>query len=291
MATPLTADRVLSAFKAAGLTVEEVGDWRNHNRNHRGPFGPVHGVMIHHTVSRGTAYSVELCYDGHSDLPGPLCHAVIDKAGVVHLVGHGRTNHAGKGDGRVLQAVRTESELPTDSRADTDGNTHFYGAELVNMGDGEDPWPPEQVEAAAQWAAALCRAHGWTAASVIAHKEWQPGKVDPTFDMDDFRARVSEILADSGSKPPTGTKPPQGGGAPAFPGRNAFGPGKSNEHILRLGQQLVKRGFGSHYRVGPSPEWGEADRLNTAAFQRAQGWSGDDADGFPGPETWRRLFA
>ncbi|MET9944793.1 N-acetylmuramoyl-L-alanine amidase, partial [Streptomyces sp. NPDC006341] len=154
MATPLTADRVLSAFKSAGLTVEEVGDWRNHNRNHRGPFGPVHGVMIHHTVSRGTAYSVELCYDGHSDLPGPLCHAVIDKAGVIHLVGHGRTNHAGKGDGRVLQAVKAETDLPTDSRADTDGNTHFYGAELVNLGDGKDPWPAEQVEAAAQWAAA-----------------------------------------------------------------------------------------------------------------------------------------
>lgn len=210
MATPLTADRVLSALNAAGLTVEEVGDWRNHNRNHRGPFGPVHGVVIHHTVSTGTAYSVELCYDGYDELPGPLCHTVIDKAGVIHLVGHGRTNHAGSGDSDVLAAVKAESALPSDNEADVDGNRYFYGAELINLGDGEDPWPPEQVEAAAQWAAALCRAHGWAAASVIGHKEWQPGKVDPSFSMDDFRSRVAEILADSGSRPPTGAKPPQG---------------------------------------------------------------------------------
>ena len=33
------------------MTVVEVGDWRTHNRNHKGPWGPVHGVMIHHTVT------------------------------------------------------------------------------------------------------------------------------------------------------------------------------------------------------------------------------------------------
>ncbi|WP_455753306.1 recombinase family protein [Streptomyces bobili] len=28
-----------------------------------------------------------------------------------------------------------------------------------------------------------------------------------------------------------------------------------------------------------------------ADFQRAQGWTGSDADGYPGPETWRQLFS
>src|SRR5690606_29774313 len=78
---------------------------------------------------------------------------------------------------------------------------------------------------------------------------------------------------------------------PAFPGRAAFGPGKSGAHITRLGRQLVKRGFGTHYKVGPGPKWSDADRRNVAAFQRAQGWTGSDADGYPGPETWRRLFS
>ncbi|MFJ9710840.1 peptidoglycan-binding protein [Streptomyces sp. NPDC101234] len=80
-------------------------------------------------------------------------------------------------------------------------------------------------------------------------------------------------------------------GPPAFPGRSAFGPDKSNASIFLLGQQLVRRGYGEHYRVGPSRDWGEANRLNVAAFQRAQTWTGSDADGYPGPEIWCRLFS
>ncbi|MGW3711337.1 peptidoglycan-binding protein [Streptomyces albogriseolus] len=79
--------------------------------------------------------------------------------------------------------------------------------------------------------------------------------------------------------------------APAFPGRDKFRPGAVNSHVTRLGRQLVKKGYGRHYRQGPGPRWTEADRLNCEAFQRAQGWRGADADGYPGPETWRRLFA
>ncbi|MFD5347272.1 peptidoglycan-binding protein, partial [Streptomyces anulatus] len=90
--------------------------------------------------------------------------------------------------------------------------------------------------------------------------------------------------------------PPAGaGGSPntavAFPGRGYFKPGQSNSHVDRLGKQLVKKGYGKHYVSGPGPRWTEADRRNVEAFQRAQGWRGGAADGYPGPETWRRLFA
>ena len=61
MATPLTAHRLLKALRDEGLRVVEYKDWRTHDRNHKGPWGPVNGVMIHHTVSSGTASSVELC--------------------------------------------------------------------------------------------------------------------------------------------------------------------------------------------------------------------------------------
>ncbi|MFG2332221.1 peptidoglycan-binding protein [Streptomyces sp. NPDC048604] len=77
---------------------------------------------------------------------------------------------------------------------------------------------------------------------------------------------------------------------PAFPGRASFRPGQSNAYVEKLGKQLVKRGFGKHYVSGPGPRWTEADRRNVEAFQRAQGWRGAAADGYPGPETWRRLF-
>ncbi|WP_405644916.1 peptidoglycan-binding protein [Streptomyces uncialis] len=83
-------------------------------------------------------------------------------------------------------------------------------------------------------------------------------------------------------------------GAPAeadFPGRGYFRPGQSNSYVTQLGKQLVRKGFGKYYTQGPGPRWGESDRRNLEAFQRAQGWRGGAADGYPGPETWRRLFS
>ncbi|MFC4609480.1 peptidoglycan-binding protein [Streptomyces maoxianensis] len=82
-----------------------------------------------------------------------------------------------------------------------------------------------------------------------------------------------------------------GAAAPKYPGREFFRPGQSNEYVTQLGRQLVKRGFGKYYTSTPVPGWSEEDRRNVEAFQRAQGWRGGAADGFPGPETWRRLFA
>ncbi|MFC8080859.1 N-acetylmuramoyl-L-alanine amidase [Streptomyces sp. NPDC057307] len=196
MATPMSASRFIGALKDEGLTVVEVGDWRTHNRNHVGPWGPVHGVMIHHTVTKGTASTVRICRDGYAGLPGPLCHGVIDKRGRVHLVGYGRANHAGSGDDDVLRAVIAETALPPDNEANTDGNRHFYGFECENLGDGKDPWPAVQVEAMEAAAAAVCRVHKWNAPSVIGHLEWQPGKIDPRgVSMASLRRRIDERLS------------------------------------------------------------------------------------------------
>lgn len=199
MADPMSADAFLRILRAEGLAVTEVGDWRNHNRNHMGPWGPVHGVMIHHTVTKGSAYTVDLCRRGHGDLPGPLCHGVITKDGKVHLVGYGRANHAGLGDPDVLNAVKAESYMtnpPADNEANTDGNPHFYGFECENLGNGEDPWPAAQLEAIEKASAAICRYHGWGEKSVIGHLEWQPGKIDPRgFTMASMRARIKDRLA------------------------------------------------------------------------------------------------
>ncbi|MGX1030598.1 hypothetical protein RKD38_005279 [Streptomyces ambofaciens] len=195
MATPMTASSFLKALRAEGLTVVEVGDWRDHNRNDKGAWGPVNGVMIHHTVTRGSAATVEICRKGYAGLPGPLCHGVITKDGRVHLVGYGRANHAGLGDDDVLRAVIAEQALPRDNEANTDGNRHFYGFECENLGDGKDPWPAAQLDAIERAAAALCRHHGWNERSVIGHLEWQPGKIDPRgFTMASMRARVEERL-------------------------------------------------------------------------------------------------
>ncbi|WP_405743900.1 peptidoglycan-binding protein [Streptomyces sp. NBC_01525] len=289
MATPLTASDLLKALRDEGLTVHEVRDWRTHNRNAKGAWGPLNGVMIHHTATTGTDDSVALCYEGRSDLPGPLCHGVIDKKGEIHLVGNGRANHAGLGDGDVLRAVVRESRLPHDNEADTDGNPHFYGFECINLGDGDDPWPEAQIQAIVRASAALCRAHGWGERSVIGHLEWQPGKVDPRgFPMAALRARIRARLAGPADAGETGG----GGERPAahepFPGTDFFRSGTRSAIITAMGERLVAEGCG-HYRQGPGPEWTDADRDSYAAWQRKLGFSGDDADGIPGKVSWDRL--
>ncbi|MFB7307464.1 peptidoglycan-binding protein [Streptomyces sp. NPDC056192] len=289
MATPLSADRLLKALRDEGLRVVEHRSWRTHNRNHKGPWGPMHGVMIHHTVTSGTQNSVDICYNGHSSLPGPLCHGVIAKDGTVYLVGHGRANHAGLGDDDVLRAVINESALPSDNEANTDGNRSFYGFECVNLGDGKDPWPAAQLEAIEKAAAAICRAHGWSQRSVIGHKEWQPGKIDPRgFTMDSMRSRIGARLGgtpDGPSKPPA-PKPPAK--LEPFPGAAFFRAGRHSAVITAMGKRLVAEGCG-RYEVGPGPDWSEADRKSYAAWQRKLGYLGTDADGIPGKASWDRL--
>lgn len=195
MSTPMTAARFLQALKDEGLAVVEVGNWRTHNRNSRGPWGGVHGVMIHHTVTSGTASTVRIVRDGYSGLPGPLCHGMIAKDGTVHLIGYGRTNHAGLGDPDVLNAVIAERPLPADNEATVDGNRVFYGFECENLGNGSDPWPAVQLDAIERVSAAICRVHGWGARSVLGHLEWQPGKIDPRgFAMSTMRDRVAARL-------------------------------------------------------------------------------------------------
>ncbi|MFC8012196.1 peptidoglycan-binding protein [Streptomyces cinereoruber] len=296
MATPLSADRLLAALRAEGLTVVEHPGWRTHNRNHKGPFGPVHGVMIHHTVTKGTATTVRICHDGYAGLPGPLCHGVIAKDGTIHLLSSGRANHAGLGDDDVLDAVIAERPVPADDETTTDGNRYFYGFECENLGDGRDPWPDVQLEAIERAAAAICRAHGWGERSVIGHLEWQPGKSDPKgFSMNMLRTRIAERFGDAVPEPPKKPTPPAPTPAPVkrppFPGRAAFALGQSSPAIEQLGRQLVKRGFGRHYRVGPSRQWGEADRLNVRDFQRSRAELRGDADGYPGPLTWHLLWS
>jgi hypothetical protein len=203
MATPLIADRLVAALRAEGVTVREVSGWRTNNRNHKGAWGPVNGVIVHHTVTGPGTDVVGLVYRGHSSLPGPLATGCITKDGTVHLTGNGRANHAGGGDPNVLTAVAAESygdRPPAPHEHDgspgaVDGNSRFYGWECENKGDGKDLWPRVQYVAIVKATAGVCRAHGWSAKSAIGHLEWSDWKPDPRgFDMKDFRRDLAACL-------------------------------------------------------------------------------------------------
>jgi hypothetical protein len=292
----------LNCLRDEGLDVVQVGNWETHNRNSKGPWGPVNGVMIHHTVTRGSAATVELCRNGHSTLPGPLCHGVITKDGKVHLVGYGRANHAGLGDPDVLAAIIAERTPPADNEATIDGNRHFYGWECENMGDGKDPWPDAQIEAIVRVITALCRHHNWSARSAIRHLDWQPGKIDPRgpgMDWDDILDRVAKRLAGttpSTPKPPA-PKPLPRPQKPVVDLSKLVAAAKSNpaakgtpvtysgvrtvEAALVDAGLLAKRYSDGHY--------GTTTIAAYAKWQHKLGYRGKDADGIPGRTSLERL--
>ncbi|GHH87794.1 N-acetylmuramoyl-L-alanine amidase [Streptomyces capitiformicae] len=295
MATPMTAAAFTQALLDEGVHVVEVGDWETHNRNHMGPWGPTHGVMIHHTVTSGSERTVEICRKGYSGLPGPLCHGVITKDGKVHLVGWGRANHAGLGDPDVLTAVRAESALPTDNEATTDGNRHFYGFECENLGDGRDPWPDEQLAAIEKVSAAICRVHSWSAARVIRHLDWQPGKVDPRgIDWTLMRERIAKRL---GEKPSVPTLP-----KPTLPvvdlsklvAAARSNPPAEGTPITYSGVKVVEAALVDAGLLAKRYSDGHFGRITIEAYakwQRKCGYSGAAADGIPGRASLERLGA
>lgn len=206
--TPLNATGFMAYLTAEGVEPREFRSWRTHGRDSATgkSFGPVHGVVIHHTAGSD---SLDLVYDGTASLPGPLCHTHLSKTGVATMISAGRANHAGTFAQNAHDAVLSESGIHPypDAAEPVDGNDHYYGIEIENLGNGTDVYPWVQYAKAVKWATAICRAHGWTADSVIGHKEGTRRKIDPkgpveqpggnaeAFTMYQFRADVREALA------------------------------------------------------------------------------------------------
>ncbi|MFE9923261.1 peptidoglycan-binding protein [Streptomyces sp. NPDC005774] len=109
----------------------------------------------------------------------------------------------------------------------------------------------------------------------------------------------------AGAKRPDGTGP-QTGGSVEVPSAGgvaryqvkisglAYGYGAKGTHVTAVGEALVDGGFGRHYKVGPGPEWTDADTLNYREFQLAMGYTGtaphQDADGVPGEVSLQQLL-
>jgi len=203
MATPMTSTQMIASLKAEGADPQQYLDWGHHNRNHKGPWGPVNGVVIHHTAGVGSGL-LAYCYNGSVELPGPVCHAFLSKQSVLSMVGNGRANHAGGFAQNAHDAVVHESDVHPrpDVAEPVDGNQHYYGLEIENRGDGKDPYPNAQYDRAVRFAAAICRFHHWSADSVIGHTEGTRRKVDPSFSMTAFRGDVEERLMHSAAWSP-----------------------------------------------------------------------------------------
>ena len=159
------------ACRKSGLKVVEVNGWKT--RGH-GPMSAVRSILAHHTATSlratGDYPSLGIVKDGRPDLPGPLSQLGLGRSGTVYVIAAGQSWHAG----RVI-----------DPRAE---NHCSIGIEAEH--DGISPWPEVTYRAYVRLVAALTRHYG---VPVWGHKEMNraDGKIDPNFDMNQFRADVA----------------------------------------------------------------------------------------------------
>ncbi len=167
------------ALEAAGVTVY---DHRVPPRP--GTWSPV-GVLWHHVGNTPPkaltvpAPSISLCQNGRDDLPGPLCQWLVDGAGGWNWITDGRANHAGSGDGDVLNWLTENGSRPNDPprpNGDTiGGNTHLIGVEV----EGNGHWSAVVHDSMIKGSRALLAHYGLPPNNVIGHKEWTTRKPDP----------------------------------------------------------------------------------------------------------------
>ena len=168
-------------LRAAGLTVVEEPGWQT--RGH-GDVGTIQGVLLHHTACGpvGEAPSIDTVINGRPDLAGPLAQLVLGRSGTFYVVAAGKCWHAGAG---AWEGV-------------TDGNAHLIGIEAENMGTSADPWPEGQMDAYAKGVAAILKHIGASVGMCARHAEYAlPAgrKIDPSFDGNEFRARVAAYMS------------------------------------------------------------------------------------------------
>jgi hypothetical protein len=224
VAAPLSADRLLSALQVfiPASKIRQVSGWRTRGRNFVNSslaWNDMHFVVIHHTGSdaQSEGYDDWLFKEGRpaEGIPAPLAQVTIDMDGGLNLGAAGRANHAGKGASNSYNAVSTENwnafgaELQPGADS-VDGNAHSYGAEVKF--DGGQPMTPRQYDTAVRFAAAICYAYGWSAKSVIAHREWTRRKDDPGHtSMVQFRKDVQKLLSAKRSGGNPVDEKPEGG--------------------------------------------------------------------------------
>lgn len=251
MAKLMTPDQQLSALKKWEVRVIEYPGWRTRGRP--GDSGQRNGIVIHHTGSKSQTddYLNFLFVRGRPDegIPGPLCNVSTDMDGDLHLGAAGRANHAGRGSSVTLKHVQGEDYRGFDQELtpgpdNVDGNDYYYGNEIRFT--GAQPMTPAAYRTALLHAASICDFYGWSALSVIGHKEHTLRKNDPGHTaLDKFRRDLAAVLN-------------------AGPGKGAPNPGNTTDPVVDLTIHAWSIWFAS---TQPDPmretdeTWGDAYQL------------------------------
>lgn len=109
------------------------------------------------------------------------------------------------------------------------------------------------------------------------------------------RVRGSDTIVGYGRPKYAGAPTPAPAPAPGpktkyvpFPGAEWFKGEPNSPIVTAMGKRLVAVGCG-RYKSGPGPQWTDVDKASYAAWQRKQGYTGDEADGWPGKASWDAL--
>lgn len=168
-------------------------------------------------------------------------------------------------------------------RTGANGNQELnraHYAVMALLGDSGDTTPtPEMIEGIKD-AIAYLRTYG-AGREIKGHRDGYatscPG--DPLYAL--VKAGKLEPGASAPAPKPTPVYAP-------YPGAGFFRLGKKHPLITAMGKRLVAEGY-KGYAVGPGPEFTRADIKAYAWWQRKLGYSGADADGYPGKTSWNKL--
>lgn len=163
------------------------------------------GFTVHHTGGAYTdsdSYLEFLFETGRpaEGIPAQLCQFAVGASGKLYIGDwNQRANHAGMGSSSTRTKIVSEDYPGYTSEIapgpdDINGNPEYYGVEV--MYPGTLPMKPAQYKTTVRLAAMIVDAHGWTALSVLAHREHTKRKWDPgQHPLDDFRRDVRDLLA------------------------------------------------------------------------------------------------
>ena len=199
------------------------------------------------------------------------------------------SSHFGTGkDGEIRQWVDTKDR----AWAQASGNVDYLSVE--NEGHTPDKLTDEQIETVAQLFAWVCKTYG-----VPVQLAKKPGDKGLGYhamggsawgghpcpgpaiiaQLPKIVARAKEINKVKATPSPVY--------AP-FPGKGFFRLGQKHDLITEMGKALVRAGY-KGYKQGPGPEFTRADIKAYAWWQRKLGYTGSDADGYPGASSWAKL--
>ncbi|MFD7980173.1 peptidoglycan-binding protein [Streptomyces sp. NPDC059071] len=214
-------------------------------------------------------------WGGHTSCPGPKIVAQLDEIvrRTVAILGKKPTSGSGK------PSTGGSTTTSTRYQVTINGLTYGYGATGGHI-----------TKVGQALVKADCSAYKsgpgpeWTDADTLSYARWQKklGYTGTAADGVPGEESLKKLLGYLPAKAPSTPKY-----AP-FPGAAFFSSGRRSPLITAMGRRLVAEGC-SAYSVGPGDHWTEADRHSYAKWQRKLGFSGDDANGIPGPKSWAAL--